>query len=92
MGDPAAFVCGLSPAPGAHSEIDLGRGAERVKILRARVVDGAGAPGEVIDDSLTVACGRGAIHVIEAQRAGKTAMSGEALARGSHIGRGARFI
>jgi methionyl-tRNA formyltransferase len=84
-------IHGLSPTPGAYSEIDFGRGTERVKILRARVVDGAGAPGEVIDDFLTVACGRGAIQVVEAQRAGKVAMTGEALARGLHIPRGARF-
>jgi methionyl-tRNA formyltransferase len=85
-------IHGLSPAPGAYSEIDFGRGAERIKILRARVAEGGGAPGEALDDSLTVACGRGAIQIVEAQRAGKTAMSGEALARGAQISRGARFI
>jgi methionyl-tRNA formyltransferase len=85
-------VHGLSPSPGAYSELDFGRGAERVKVLRARVVEEQGAPGEVLDDSLTVACGHGAIQIIEAQRAGKTAMSGEALARGAQISRGARFI
>jgi methionyl-tRNA formyltransferase len=84
-------IHGLSPAPGAYSEIDFGRGAERVKMLRAKVVDGAGEPGCVIDDSLIIACGRGALQVIEAQRAGKAAMSGEALSHGSQIGRGARF-
>jgi methionyl-tRNA formyltransferase len=82
----------LSPTPGAYSELDFGRGAERVKVLRARVVEGEGTPGEVLDDSLAVACGRGAIQIIEAQRAGKTAMSGEALARGAQVARGARFI
>jgi methionyl-tRNA formyltransferase len=85
-------IHGLSPTPGAYSELDFGRGPERVKVLRARVVEAEGAPGEVLDDSLTVACGRGAIQIIEAQRAGKIAMSGEALARGAQIARGARFI
>ena len=85
-------IHGLSPAPGAYTELDFGRGAERVKVLRARVVEGEGTPGEVLDDSLAVACGRGAIQIIEAQRAGKTAMSGEALARGAQIVRGSRFI
>jgi methionyl-tRNA formyltransferase len=46
----------------------------------------------VLDASLAVACGRGAIQIIEAQRSGKTAMSGEALARGGQIARGVRFI
>ncbi len=85
-------IHGLSPAPGAYSELDFGRGAERVKFLRARVVAGEGAPGDALDDALTVACGRGAIQTVEAQRAGKTAMSGEALARGAQVVRGARFI
>ena len=85
-------IHGLSPAPGAYSELDFGHGGERVKILRARVAAGEGAPGEALDDALTIACGRGAIQVVEAQRAGKTAMSGEALARGGQIARGARFI
>ncbi len=85
-------IHGLSPAPGAYSEIDFGHGAERVKILRARAAEGEGAPGEVLDESLVVACGRGAITIVEAQRAGRAAMSGEALARGAQISRGARFI
>src|SRR5579872_2093388 len=85
-------IHGLSPSPGAYSEIDFGRGAERVKILRARAVVGRGAPGEVLDDALTVACGSGAIQIVEAQRAGKTAMAGEELARGAQIAAGARFV
>ena len=84
-------IHGLSPSPGAYAEMDFGRGPERVKILRAKVGEGIGQPGDVLDDSLIIACGRGAIQVIEAQRAGKTAMSGEALARGSQIARGAHF-
>jgi methionyl-tRNA formyltransferase len=85
-------IHGLSPAPGAYSEMDFGRGPERVRILRAALADGRGQPGDVLDDSLVVACGQGAIRIIEAQRAGKTAMSGEALSRGAQIARGARFI
>jgi methionyl-tRNA formyltransferase len=84
-------IHGLSPGPGAYCEIDFGRGVERMKILRAKLVEGAGAPGEIIDDSLTVACGHRAVQIVEAQRAGKTAMSGDALARGSQITRGARL-
>jgi len=84
-------VHGLSPTPGAFTEIDSGQGIERIKIFRARVVEGSGAPGETLDDRLTIACGTGAIAVVEAQRAGRTVMSGEALARGASILRGARF-
>ncbi|MGO8800873.1 MAG: methionyl-tRNA formyltransferase [Roseiarcus sp.] len=85
-------IHGLSPAPGAHSEIDLGRGAERVKFLRVAAVEGAGPPGIVIDEALTIACGDGAIRILEAQRAGRTAMTGAEFQRGAQIPPGARFI
>jgi methionyl-tRNA formyltransferase len=84
-------VHGLAPSPGAYGEIDCGGRAERVKILRAAVVDGSGPPGAVLDADMTVACGAGAIRVLEAQRAGKSAMSGADLMRGGKIGPGARF-
>jgi methionyl-tRNA formyltransferase len=85
-------IHGLSPAPGAYSEIDLGRGNERVKMLRALCVAGHGRPGEVIDDFLSVACGKGAVQLVEAQRAGKNVMSGKDLGRFLQIPRGAQFI
>jgi methionyl-tRNA formyltransferase len=84
-------IHGLSPAPGAYSEIDLGRGAERVKFLRVAAVEGAGPPGTVIDASPTIACGRGAIRVLEAQRAGGRPMTGEEIQRGGQFPPGARF-
>lgn len=86
-----SHIHGLSPDPGAHCEIDLGRGAERVKLLRVAAVEGAGAPGTVIDHALTVACGRGAIRILEAQRAGRNVMAGEEFQRGAQISPGAKF-
>jgi methionyl-tRNA formyltransferase len=85
-------IHGLSPSPGAYSGIDLGRGVERVKILRVAAVEVAGPAGTVIDEAPTIACGRGAIRILEAQRAGKTAMSGEDFQRGAQIARGAKFV
>jgi methionyl-tRNA formyltransferase len=85
-------IHGLSPSPGAYSQIDLGRDTERVKLLRVGVVDGEGAAGEVIGDARTIACGRGAIRIVEAQRAGRAAMSGEEFQRGAQLKPGARFI
>ncbi|WP_158815502.1 methionyl-tRNA formyltransferase [Methylocapsa sp. S129] len=86
-------IRGLSPSPGAYSEIDLGRGAERVKFLRAAAVEGAGPAGTVIDEAPTVACGGGgAIRILEAQRAGRAAMSGQEFQRGAQISPGAKFI
>jgi methionyl-tRNA formyltransferase len=59
------LIRGLSPFPGAWAEA----GAERVKLLRSRVVPGSGEPGAVLG-GLTVACGEGAVEVLEVQRAG----------------------
>ena len=82
---PAAAVVrqiqGLSPFPGAWLE----EGGSRVKVLRARLADGAGAPGTVLDESLTIACGEGAISPLELQRAGKGAMSTADFLRGSAL-------
>jgi methionyl-tRNA formyltransferase len=85
-------IHGLSPSPGAYSEIDLGRGLERVKFLRVAAVESAGAAGAIIDEAPTIACGIGAIRILEAQRAGKAAMSGEEFQRGAQLKPGAQFI
>ncbi|WEF23809.1 methionyl-tRNA formyltransferase [Paracoccus sp. S3-43] len=71
------LIRGLSPFPGAWCEI----GGERVKLLRSRVVAGAGLPGRVLG-GFTVACGTGAVEVLEAQRSGKKPMSAGELLRG----------
>ena len=65
----------LSPSPGAFFEADLGKGVERLKVLRARVVDGTG-PG-------IVACGRGSVALLEVQRAGKAPMPIAEFLRGA---------
>ena len=49
---------------------------------------GSGAPGEVLDDRLAIACGDGAIRILELQRAGKAPMkAAEFLARHAAEGR-----
>ncbi|MCC2101623.1 MAG: methionyl-tRNA formyltransferase [Hyphomicrobiales bacterium] len=81
---------GLSPFPGAWFEADLGRGPERVKVLKTRLAPGAGAPGEIIGDGL-IACGAGAIELVQVQRGGKAAMSFADFARGARLAAGARL-
>ncbi len=83
------LVRGLSPHPGAVFEADLGKGPERVKVLRSRLVPGSGAPGLVLDDRLTIACGVGALQLVEVQRAGKTPMTAEEFLHGARIRAGA---
>ena len=84
-------IHGLSPAPGAHSEIAIAGRLERVKILRAEIVERAGLPGAIVDPSMVVACGDRAIRIVAAQRPGKTPMSGAELMRGAKLEVGARF-
>jgi methionyl-tRNA formyltransferase len=81
-------IRGLSPFPGAYFEADLGRDPERVKVLRATVAAGAGAPGQVLDENLTVACGAGALRLLEVQRAGKPALDAATFLRGTRIAAG----
>ena len=71
------LIRGLSPFPGAWVEV---RG-ERVKLLRSRLAGGEGQPGQVLG-GFTVACGDGAVEVLEAQREGKRPMPAAEVLRG----------
>jgi len=84
-------IHGLSPFPGAWSEVTIEDAPVRVKILRCEPADGGGAPGDVLDEHLTVACGQGAIRIIELQRAGKAPMKAIEFLRGTPLKPGARF-
>ena len=85
------LVRALAPAPGAFFEADLGKGPERIKILRSSVVAAQGRPGTVLDEHLTVACGEAALQLIDIQRAGKAPMSAEEFLRGTRIDKGTQF-
>jgi methionyl-tRNA formyltransferase len=84
-------IRGLSPFPGAWFELAGPRGPERVKVLRATRADGAGAPGEVLDDRLTVACGEGAVRLLQLQRAGKGPVDAASFLNGARLGPGMRL-
>lgn len=73
-------VRGLSPHPGAWCELNQ----TRVRVLVAEIVDGedSAAPGTVLDDQLTIACGQGVLRLTQVQRAGKSITSADALLRG----------
>ena len=80
-------IHGLSPFPGAWAELENAR----VKILRCELAIGTGTPGEVLDDHLTIACGEGAIRLIELQREGKARMQAADFLRGVPLKTGAKF-
>jgi len=84
-------VRGLSPFPGAFAMADFGKGPERLKVLRTELLDASGLPGTVLDDRLAVACGDGAVRLLEVQRAGSKPMSASDFLRGSALAIGAVF-
>jgi methionyl-tRNA formyltransferase len=75
-------IRGLSPEPGAWFAANLGRSEERVKVLRSTLADESGPPGAVLDDALAVACGSGAVRLVELQRAGKKPVKAAEFLRG----------
>ena len=77
---------GLSPFPGAWFEIGTeGKSPARVKVLRTTKGEGAGPPGTALDDRLTIACGEGAIRILQLQRAGRGPMAAEEFLRGTPV-------
>jgi methionyl-tRNA formyltransferase len=84
-------IRGLSPFPGAYFTADFGKGPERVKVLRAAPAAGSGEPGTLLDADAAVACGEGAVRLIQVQRAGKAPLAADEFLRGVRLGPGARF-
>ncbi|WP_170763998.1 methionyl-tRNA formyltransferase [Ruegeria lacuscaerulensis] len=80
-------IRGLSPFPGAWTEIE----GDRVKLLASRLAEGQGAPGEVLNDTLRVACGDGAIDLLRLQRAGKGAQDTSVFLLGWPVAKGSRI-
>ena len=84
-------IRGLSPFPSAWFEIEGVRikalGVKRGRRGRKKKV----APGIVLDDRLTIACGDGAVRLTQVQREGKKPMSAEEFLRGAKIEPGTRL-
>lgn len=81
-------IRGLSPFPGAWCELP---GAGRVKLLRSTQGEGSGAPGTALDGNLTIACGAGAVRIVELQKAGGRPMRAEEFLRGTPVAPGFRL-
>ena len=84
-------VRGLSPFPGAFFMADCGKGGERVKVLRTALAEGAGEAGALLDREGVVACGNGAVRLVQVQRAGRGLVSAGEFLRGARIEAGARL-
>ena len=66
----------------ARFELETGKQPERIKVLRSTLAEGSGTPGAIIGDDLTVACGSGAVRLVEIQRAGKGPVRSAEFLRG----------
>lgn len=77
-------IRGLSPFPGAWCEVQ----GQRIKVLASRLAEGKGPAGTVLDENLTVACGKGAVELLRLQRAGKGAQDRETFLRGFQMPKG----
>lgn len=84
-------IRGLSPFPGAWCEMEIGGRPERLKLLRSTLAEGEGVAGEILDDSLAVACGNGAVRLTGLQRAGGRPVTADEFLRGAKLGKGARL-
>jgi len=82
---------GLSPYPGAWFELPGSGAPVRIKVLRTTRDEGTAPPGTTTDDKLTVACGDGAVRILELQRAGRQPMSAGEFLRGTPVAAGTRL-
>ena len=87
-------IRGLSPFPGAWFMAPAqgeDRAPVRVKALLSRLDAGWGAPGEALDDELMIACGEGAVRLLQVQREGKGVQDAAEFVRGFPVPRGTRL-
>jgi methionyl-tRNA formyltransferase len=81
----------LDPWPGVYFESPGRRsGGERVRVLAgiALPVESGSAPGTVLDDNLSIACGEGAFRPLRLQRPGRAPLDAAAFLRGFPIAAG----
>jgi methionyl-tRNA formyltransferase len=80
-------VRAMAPWPGAWFE----HAGTRYKVGAAELAGGAGEPGVVLDDALTVACGSGALRLLELQRPGRAMLPADEFLRGVKLPRGTQL-
>ena len=77
-------INGLFPYPGAWFEFKK----ERYKIVKSELSELTGKPGEVLDDLLTVGCGKNSIKILEIQKQGKKVQNTSSFLLGNKIKKG----
>jgi len=85
-------IRGVSPFPGAwFMAFDSAGKKDRIKVLKSERADGAGEPGTVLDDALTIACGEGAVRLLQVQRAGRRVAEADEFLRGFPLKTGTKL-
>jgi methionyl-tRNA formyltransferase len=84
-------IHGLSPWPGAFSRMLVEGRDEQFKFLRARVTTGTGFPGTLLTEDMRIACGDGAVEILQVQRPSRSIVSGRELMRGARLAPGVVF-
>jgi methionyl-tRNA formyltransferase len=84
-------IHGLSPWPGAFSRMSVEGQHEQVKFLRAKVTTGTGFPGTLLAEDMRIACGDGAIEILQVQRPSRSIVSGREFVRGARLAPGVVF-
>lgn len=77
----------FTPWPGSQ----FGFQGAQIKVKAAVLAEGSGEPGTVLDEGLTVACGKRALRLLSLQRPGKAPQPAEAFLRGFAIPKGSRL-
>lgn len=80
------LICGLSPFPGSWCEMEISGKRERVKLLKAKLVEGLSLEaGHIEPDTLTIHCGEGRLKITRLQKSGGKAMDAETFLHGFHV-------
>ena len=83
-----AKINGLSTSPGVwfkHNNV-------RIKIIKALENEKSGSSGEILDENLTVACGKNSIKILTVQKEGKNIMDTKEFLKGYKILKGEKLI
>ena len=76
-----AKINALYPNPGSWFELN----GSRIKVLKAKVVNKSGNPGEIIDESFTIACLKNSIQILELKKEGKRSMKASDFIKGNKL-------
>jgi methionyl-tRNA formyltransferase len=87
-------VRALIPWPGAFTHVAASPQPQLLKIWNTEPVEGAGEPGTVLHsdkNGIVVACGTGALNILELQREGSRRMTAAEFLAGHPLGKGQKF-